>query len=169
MWYGDTMRHPPQTDGHYHQSTEQHSLLGNLGFKLNHFSAGLVIGAIVLLGLLTLAFVISNDANKRGRSGILWGLATLFLPIFTVPIYLITVLGENKQPVQKLQVVEKPAHVFQKQVVEERNETYEGNLEEKSEFPINEVTKTSTQFCTQCGAKNSMRAIYCNTCGNKVS
>ncbi|MCH8908009.1 MAG: hypothetical protein IH840_13050 [Candidatus Heimdallarchaeota archaeon] len=33
---------------------------------------------------------------------------------------------------------------------------------------VNQVTKMSNQFCASCGAKNSLKAIFCNICGNKV-
>jgi hypothetical protein len=49
--------------------------------------------ALLILGIvidLAIAYWVYRDANARGRSGVLWGMLALILPLVTLIIWLIT-------------------------------------------------------------------------------
>jgi hypothetical protein len=49
----------------------------------------LMIRLVSLIIALALAIWVAQDANKRGMSGIGWGIGTFFLCIIFLPLYLI--------------------------------------------------------------------------------
>lgn len=48
-----------------------------------------------LLALTAISYLIAVDANKRGRSGIAWGLLTFFTCFISVPIYFLLISRNN--------------------------------------------------------------------------
>lgn len=40
-----------------------------------------------LISMVVISYLIGSDANRRGRSGVLWGLLCFFTCIIAVPIY----------------------------------------------------------------------------------
>lgn len=51
-------------------------------------TAGMVVESIgVLVALFVISYLIAVDANKKGRSGIGWGLLCFFTCFIAVPLY----------------------------------------------------------------------------------
>lgn len=56
----------------------------------------MVIEAIVgLIALLVVSYLVAVDANKKGRSGIGWGLLCFFTCFIAVPIYFLLTTQEK--------------------------------------------------------------------------
>lgn len=56
----------------------------------------IVIEAIVgLIALLVVSYLVAVDANKKGRSGIGWGLLCFFTCFIAVPIYFLLTTQEK--------------------------------------------------------------------------
>lgn len=54
---------------------------------------GVIIGGFV--SLLVISYLIAIDANKRGRSGIGWGLLCFFTSLLAVPIYFLLTIQDK--------------------------------------------------------------------------
>lgn len=48
-----------------------------------------------LIALAVISYLIAVDANKRGRSGVAWGLLTFFTCFISVPIYFLLISSNN--------------------------------------------------------------------------
>ena len=51
------------------------------------------IGGLVALGVIS--YLIALDANKKGRSGIAWGLLCFFTCFIAIPIYFLLITKEK--------------------------------------------------------------------------
>jgi len=135
------------------------------------FNYHVIIAGIIVFALFLLAFVISNDATRRGRSGIFWGFATLVAPFLSIPIYLVLIMSGSK-PTHSPIIEPETARTYEPRVTQYQVERpiRQKSIEPPMTIPeqSNPITKTSVQFCTTCGLKNSLEATYCNGCGNKV-
>lgn len=49
-----------------------------------------------LIALIVISYLIAVDANKKGRSGIAWGLITFFSCFIMIPIYFLLISKDNK-------------------------------------------------------------------------
>jgi hypothetical protein len=49
----------------------------------------------ILIALAVISYLIAVDANKRGRSGVAWGLLTFFTCFISIPIYFLIISSNN--------------------------------------------------------------------------
>jgi hypothetical protein len=57
---------------------------------------GLVDGAVGLVSMIVIAYLIGLDADKKGRSGLLWGLFAFFSCLIAVPLYFYLVTKDKE-------------------------------------------------------------------------
>ncbi len=123
-------------------------------------------GYVLFIGLLWIfiAFAVSQDAYSRGENGLLWGLIVLFMPMMGLFVYLIFLAIRSSGASRAVTTTVTPQAPAPTQPAQPAQTQY---IAPQPVAPQPQTTpKTGdVQYCTACGAANSLTAKFCNSCG----
>lgn len=108
------------------------------------YGLGVIIAAAI-------AIWVASDANKRGMSGIVWGIGVFFLCIPFLPIYLIVRKPLQPQPYPAAP----PPQAYGQQA---------GPVTPPAPPPV-DPGPSAHRFCSNCGTQLTPGARFCPSCG----